>query len=276
MNIEVLTLFPEFFDGPLGASVLGRAIEEGHLRVELTQIREFATDKHRTVDDNPYGGGAGMLMRPTELGAAVEAARGRQPDAMVLLLSPQGRTLEHGDVERLAALDALVLVCGRYEGVDERFVERHVDAEVSIGDFVLTGGEPAALCLIDAVSRYIPEVLGNQASLHDESFAGDLLEYPQFTRPAVYEGQGIPEVLLSGHHAKIESWRRKVSLLRTLARRPDRLTVEALGDEDRKLLADPSLEVPSWLLRPRHLAWPDWPGDDEFGTDDEDRPDDTE
>ena len=254
MRCAVITLFGEMIRPYVEASVLGRAMRAGHLDVLTIDPRDDATDRHRTVDDNPFGGGAGMLMRAPELAAATHRARAAVPDAPVVLLSPQGRRLDHDLVRRLAARPGLILACGRYEGVDERWVERHVDLEVSVGDFVLTGGELGALCVIDAVARMHPGVLGNATSANDESFAEDRLEYPQFTRPPRWYGLDIPEVLTSGDHGRIERWRRRVALMRTAARRPDLLARRPLTDDEAKLLADDRDPVPAWMVRPRHQA----------------------
>ncbi len=251
MRITILTLFPEFFPGPLGASVLGRAIGAGALTVETACIRDFADGRHRAVDDTPYGGGAGMLMRATELAAATRWARSRNSEAPVVLLSPQGAPLEQGAVRSLAERPGLILVCGRYEGVDERYVERCVDFEVSVGDFVLSGGETAALCLVDAVARLLPGALGNAASAEEESFSGAALEYPHFTRPPEFEGLTVPDVLRSGDHGRVAEWRRRASLLRTYRRRPELLPVDARHEA--AALAEGCADVPEWMRRPRHL-----------------------
>jgi tRNA (guanine37-N1)-methyltransferase len=207
---------------PLEESILGKAREKGLLRVQVTDIREFAEGKHRVTDDVPYGGGAGMVMKPEPLVAAIESARQRNPGAKVLLLSPQGRRFTQAVAEELAKEGSLILVCGRYEGVDER-VGGFIDGELSLGDFVLTGGEPAALAVIDAVARLVPGVLGNELSSRSESFSAGLLEGPQYTRPPEFRGLRVPEVLLSGDHGKIAKWRREQSVLRTQERRPDLL-----------------------------------------------------
>lgn len=251
MRIALVTLFPEFFEAPLSVSVLGRAQQAGVFSVASVSPRTFATNTHRTVDDTPYGGGAGMVMRAPELGAAVEEARELAPGARVLLLSPQGARLDQAAAARLAAEPGLILVCGRYEGVDERFIERYVDEEVCLGDFVLSGGEPAALCLIDAVVRLLPGGLGNAASAVEESFSDARLEYPQFTRPPVFDELPVPAVLTSGDHARVAKWRQKVGLLRTLYRRPDLLARRPISKAERKLLGDDRLDVPAWLYLPR-------------------------
>ncbi len=253
MKVCVVTLFPEFFDGPMQVSIPARAIERGELRFDTVQIRDFGKGVHRSVDDTPYGGGAGMVMRAVELGRATAAAKERLPNAPVVLMSPQGARLTQGLAAQLAELDELILVCGRYEGVDERFVERHVDAELSIGDVVLSGGEAAAFCVIDAVTRLLPGVLGNADSAREESFVTPRLEHPQFTRPPVYDGLSVPPVLVSGDHARIDRWRRKAALLRTLQRRPDLLPEGAMSDDDLDLLADDRDPVDGWLQKPRKL-----------------------
>lgn len=225
MRVDVLTLFPEaFIGGPLDISVVKRARERGLLDLHVHNIRDWATDRHRTVDDYPFGGGHGMVMRVDVLDRALEAVQWMaEPRGLVVYLSPQGERLTDRTVRELAREPRLILVCGRYEGVDERFVEHCVDREISIGDYVLTGGELPAMVLIDAVSRHIPGALGDKASSADESFAEGLLEHPQYTRPAEYKGWRVPEVLLSGNHAKIAEWRREQRLLRTRQRRPDLL-----------------------------------------------------
>ena len=224
LSVEVLTLFPRMIAAPLEESILGKAREKGLLRVQVTDIREFADGKHRVIDDVPYGGGAGMVMKPEPLVAAIEAARQRGPGARVVLLSPQGARFDQGKAQELAVHGALILVCGRYEGVDER-VLRWVDEELSLGDFVLTGGEIAALAVIDAIARLVPGVLGNELSAQSESFSGEgLLEGPQYTRPPEFRGLRVPEVLLSGDHEKIARWRQDQAVARTRERRPDLLT----------------------------------------------------
>lgn len=246
MEFDVLTLFPGIFRGVLESSILGRAVEKGLLRVHLHQIRDFTTDKHRTTDDLPYGGGPGMVMKPEPLYAAWEAARARNPalPARTVLLSPQGRPLcqelLEGWSRELPGQARLILVCGRYEGIDERFISECVDEELSLGDFVLTGGEIAALALIDGLTRLLPGVLGNEASSASESFSSaseGLLEGPQYTRPPEFRGLRVPEVLLSGDHARIAAWRRSQALTRTRERRPELLRPgknASPGDNPRK------------------------------------------
>jgi tRNA (guanine37-N1)-methyltransferase len=222
LKIDIVTLFPELFDAPLRTSLLGRAVGSGTLNVGLTNLRDFGLGTHRSVDDEPYGGGAGMVMRPEPVFAAVETVR--KDNTHVVLLSPRGARFDHGAAARLAALDHVVLICGRYEGVDERVAEHLADEELSIGDFVLAGGEAAALVVIEAVSRLLPGVLGNARSLDSESHSSGLLEYPQYTRPADFRGWEVPDVLLSGDHGAVERWRREQSERLTRERRPDLLS----------------------------------------------------
>lgn len=217
---RVLTLFPEMFPGPLGQSLAGKALEQGLWRLEAMDIRSFAMDKHRTVDDTPFGGGPGMVMRPDVVDAALGAATadGLRP---AIYLTPRGRRLDQALVRDLAAGPGLVVLCGRYEGLDERVIEARNLVEVSLGDFVLSGGEPAAIALIDACVRLLPGVMGAEATLEEESFERGLLEYPHYTRPAEWQGRTVPEVLLSGHHEKIKAWRRRQAEEVTKSRRPD-------------------------------------------------------
>ena len=237
MRFTVLTLFPEMFHGVLAASILGKATAAGLLDVELVDIRDFATDRHRVVDDVPYGGGDGMVMKPEPLVAAIEHVREtRSPDG-VFVLSPQGRVFSRAVARELVGFSSIALVCGRYEGVDERVMD-FVDGELSIGDYVLSGGEPAAIVVIDAIARLIPGVLGNQKSIEEESFEDGLLEYPQYTRPRVFRDRAVPTVLLSGNHGLIARWRRQQSLLRTRVRRSDLLMSVELTEEDRQLLRE--------------------------------------
>jgi tRNA (guanine37-N1)-methyltransferase len=234
---DILTLLPEVCRTYCAASILGRAQKAGLITVRVTDIRDFATDKHRTVDDAPYGGGDGMVMMPGPVIAALESLP-PDPPGPVILLTPQGRRLDQAVVEELAAHPRLVLLCGRYEGIDERVRLLAVDMELSLGDFVLSGGELAALCVVEAVSRLKPGVLGGQNSAASDSFADGLLEHPHYTRPAEFRGLKVPEVLLSGNHAAIARWRRKESLRRTRQRRPDLLARARLSREDQELLAE--------------------------------------
>lgn len=219
MRIDVITLFPELFVTPLRTSLLGKAITEGTISVGVHDLRRHGLGRHRTVDDEPYGGGAGMVMRPEPIFAAVESLDA--PGAHIALLSPRGALFDQAGAARFAALDRLVLICGRYEGVDERVVEHLVSEEVSIGDYVLAGGELAALVIIEAVTRLVPGVVGNPASLAFESHTSGGLEYPQYTRPQSFRGMAVPDVLLSGDHAAIERWRAERAAELTRARRPD-------------------------------------------------------
>ncbi len=226
MRIDVLTLFPETFEGPLRASILGRALREGVAEVRLHNIRDYATDKHQVVDDYAYGGGPGMVMKPEPLADCIEAVRAEaEPAGRVVLLTPQGRLFNQALVDELSAEPRLILVCGHYEGVDERVREHLVDDEVSIGDYVLSGGEFGALVVIDAVVRRQPGTLGSADSLLEESHSDGLLEYPQYTRPAEFRGWQVPDILLSGNHGEIARWRRRQRILRTAKRRPDLLRV---------------------------------------------------
>lgn len=235
MRVDVFTIFPEYLEGPLGVSILGRARDAGVLDVRLHDLREFATDRHRSVDDAPMGGGAGMVMMPEPLFAAVEAV---EPPRPLFLLAPGGRRLDESLAVELAASAGFSLLCGRYEGVDQRVADHLCDDELSIGDYVLAGGEVAALVVIEAVTRLVPGVVGNEASTAEESFSGPLLEYPQYTRPADFRGHAVPDVLRSGDHARIERWRRAQALRRTLARRPDLFAGRELTDEEQELLRE--------------------------------------
>lgn len=239
MIFHVLTLFPDFFSSPLKQSIIGRAIERGILKVALHNIRDYAKDKHRTVDDTPYGGGAGMVLKVEPVVDCLEAVRKKttKERTLTILTTPQGVTLRQPLVERLSGYEELIILCGRYEGIDER-IRAFVDMEVSIGDYILTGGEIAALVIIDSVGRLVHGVVGEADSLKTESFSEGLLEYPQYTRPPEFRGMKVPEVLLSGHHEEIRKWRRKESLKRTLERRPDLLERAELTEEDRKLIKE--------------------------------------
>ena len=221
MQIDILTLFPAMFQGPFDASIVARAVAAGIVRIGIHDLRAWTADRHRTVDDAPYGGGAGMVLKPEPLFAAIERLRGE--DGHVILLSPQGEVFHQRLAERLAARPRLLLVCGHYEGVDERVREHAVDQEVSIGDYVLSGGEIPAMVVTDAVVRLLPGALGSADSLAEESHTSGLLEYPHYTRPAEFRGWRVPDVLLSGNHAAIARWRRAAALRRTAERRPDLL-----------------------------------------------------
>jgi len=241
VRVHVLTLFPEMFAGPLDHSIVGRARQRGILEVQLVNIRDFTTDKHRIVDDTPYGGGPGMVMKPEPLFAAIESVR-ESSATHVILMDPQGHPFTQKRAWELAQKPHLVLVCGHYEGVDER-VRTLVDEELSIGDYVLTGGELPAMVVLDAVCRLLPGALGEAASAQEESFEDGLLDHPHYTRPAVFRGMAVPDVLLSGHHAEIRRWRRREALRRTWLRRPDLLASARLTDEDRRWLAELEAEA---------------------------------
>jgi tRNA (guanine37-N1)-methyltransferase len=222
-DADIVTLFPELFPGPLGASVLGRGAAAGLWSLKLTQLRDFATDKHRSVDDTPAGGGLGMVLKPDVLAAAIDAVSDQNDPRPRLLMSPRGKPLTQARARALAAGPGVVIVCGRFEGVDERVIEARNLEEVSIGDYVLAGGEVAAMVLLEAVVRLIPGVLGKDESSGDESFENGVLEYPQFTRPQTFEGRDIPAVLISGDHGKVEKWRHAEAEKLTRSRRPDLL-----------------------------------------------------
>lgn len=222
----VLTLYPDMFPGPLGASLAGRALEGGVWQLDTVQIRDFATDRHRSVDDTPAGGGAGMVMRADVVAAAVDHASAADDQRPRLLMSPRGVPLDQARIRELASGPGVVIVCGRFEGVDQRVIDARGLQEVSIGDFILSGGEPAAIALLDAVVRLLPGVMGNEASGNDESFEHGLLEHPHYTRPALFEGLAIPEVLTSGNHARVAAWRRQEAERLTAARRPDLLAAQ--------------------------------------------------
>jgi tRNA (guanine37-N1)-methyltransferase len=243
LGIDVVTLFPPMFEALTQHGITRRALELGLYELRLWNPRDFTTDHYKTVDDRPYGGGPGMVMLPQPLEKALSAARGRQraanvTDAPVIYLSPQGTPLTHATVARLAGEAGLILLAGRYEGIDERLIERQVDEEISIGDYVLSGGELPAMVLIDAIVRQLPGALNDADSAGCDSFAHGLLDHPHYTRPEVYEGAAVPQVLLSGHHAQIERWRRKQALARTRKRRPELLQRMQLTASDEKLLAE--------------------------------------
>lgn len=232
MKIDILTLFPEFFEGPLKTSILGRAQTQGLVEIKLHNIRDFTHDKHHTVDDAPYGGGPGMVIKPEPVFEAVESLA----PGVVILLTPQGKIFNHEMAKSLSKESHLIFICGHYEGVDERIITHLVNLEISIGDYILTGGEVACLVVIDAVSRFIPKVLGNSESLESDSFANQLLAHPQYTRPQNFRGLTVPEILLSGNHEQIKLWRKKQAIARTLAKRPDLLEKATLSPEDKELL----------------------------------------
>ena len=231
MNIAVLSIFPRMFDALLAHGIAAQAVHKGALTVDTINPRDFTIDKHRAVDDRPFGGGAGMLMKPEPLARAIDSAK-RAADRPVIYLSPQGETLSQSTLRELSLLPGAILLAGRYRGIDERIIESRVDREISLGDYILAGGELAAMVLIEGVARLLPGVLGNQQSTVDESFTDSLLDAPQYTRPEVFEGRAAPAVLLSGDHAQIRQWRRQQSMRRTFERRPDLL--EALRVESCK------------------------------------------
>ena len=236
MKISILTLFPEMFDGYLNSSIAKRACEKGLLEVEIYNIRDFSIDSHKKTDDYPYGGGAGLIMTPQPMFDAIEKAKQNKPEAKVIYLSPQGEKLNNTMARKLSSWQPLILLCGHYEGIDQRIIDKLCDMEISIGDYVLTGGELPAMVLIDAIMRFIPKALGNEDVHIEESFEDGLLEYPQYTRPSDFRGMKVPDVLLSGHHENIERFRRKKQLEKTKRMRPDLLKGAQLTNEDLKVL----------------------------------------
>ena len=237
MRFDVLTLFPEMFIS-VRESIIGRAIKNNLIQLNTINIRDFSTDKHKHVDDTPYGGGAGMIINPTVVYDAYKSIENKE-NAHVIYLSPKGKKLNQAKVVELAKKEHLILLCGHYEGIDERVLNKIVDEEISIGDYVLTGGELPAMCLIDSVSRYVPNVL-NGASVREETFSNNLLEYPQYTRPLNFEGEKVPDVLISGNHQEIEKWRYNQSLIETYKKRPELLSKEQ--KEQAKKIASQKLE----------------------------------
>ncbi len=237
MRFDVLTLFPELFSSFLKETILGRAVKAGLVDIRMVNIRSFARGRHLVTDDRPFGGGEGMVMKPGPISRALESIDRIKDRSLVLLLTPQGRTLDQPLAWELSRMEQLILICGRYEGVDERIRTSSVDLELSIGDYVLSGGEMAAMVVMDAVSRLVPGVLGGERSAQEDSFEEGLLEYPQYTRPRVFKNREVPAVLLSGDHEKIRVWRRTESLKRTLERRPDLLEKAKLTEEDKRILA---------------------------------------
>jgi tRNA (guanine37-N1)-methyltransferase len=236
MRFDVLTLFPELFSSFLKETILGRAVKAGLVDIRLVNIRSFARGRHLVTDDSPFGGGEGMVMKPGPVSRALDSIDRTKDRSLVLLLTPQGRTFDQPLAWDLSRMEQIILICGRYEGVDERIRTTCVDMELSIGDFVLSGGEMAAMVVIEAVSRLVPGVLGGEKSSQKDSFEDGLLEYPQYTRPRVFKNQEVPEILLSGDHEKIRVWRRTESLKRTLERRPDLLKKAKLTEEDKRIL----------------------------------------
>ncbi len=248
MRFDILTIFPEMFRGPFDCGIVRRARERGLVEIVVHDLRDFATDRHRTVDDRPFGGGEGMVFKPEPIFRAVQSLLGEHFDrerVAVILLTPQGRVFTQALAEHLAARERLVLICGRYEGVDERVAEHLATHEISIGDYVLAGGEIPAMVIVETVVRLLPGALGHPESARRESFAeGGILDYPHYTRPADFQGLRVPEVLLSGHHAEIARWRRRMALKKTLQNRPDLLQKAALSPEDQRLLEELRKELP--------------------------------
>jgi tRNA (guanine37-N1)-methyltransferase len=238
MNFDILTLFPGMFRGPFDESIIRRAREKRLIDITLHNIRDHALDRHQVTDDAPYGGGAGMVMKVEPLSACIQAVKALRPDSTVVMTSPQGRPLSHGVAQELGRRHGLIIICGRYEGVDERIRDLFVEDDISLGDYVLSGGEIAAMAIVDAVTRLIPGALGCDESAITDSFCDGLLEYPQYTRPPEFMGLSVPEILLSGNHELIRKWRRRTSLERTARLRPDLLARAVLTEEDRKLLKE--------------------------------------
>ncbi len=236
MQFDIITIFPEYFESPLNIGILKKAQIKGFIQIRIVNLRNFAIDKHKTVDDRPFGGGEGMVFKPEPLYVAIQSLRKEAPMPWVVYLSPQGRLFSQEIAEELQKKQRLVLICGRYEGIDERIREHYIDDEISIGDYIVFGGEVAALVVIEVVSRLVPGVVGCRASVERESFTQGLLKYPQYTRPREFRGWRVPEVLLSGDHAKISRWRRQKSLEITLKRRPDLLKKAKLCKEDKAFL----------------------------------------
>jgi tRNA (guanine37-N1)-methyltransferase len=237
MRFDIITIFPEMFAGVFSGGIVKKARDKGLLEIAVHDLRDFTQDKHRQVDDRPYGGLEGMVLKPDPIFKAVDALR-HSGASRVYLLSPQGDPFSNARARKMAAESQVILICGRYEGVDERVAEHLVDGEISIGDYVLTGGEPAAVVVIDAASRFIPGVVGKEDSVNRDSFIDGILDYPQYTRPREFRGAKVPPILFSGDHKKIERWRRKKALEKTLSKRPDLLTSRELAPEDRPLLEE--------------------------------------
>ncbi|HDZ26571.1 MAG TPA: tRNA (guanosine(37)-N1)-methyltransferase TrmD [Candidatus Aminicenantes bacterium] len=235
MRFDIITIFPEMFGSVFSKGVIKKALDKGLIEVHVHNLRDFTFDKHKQVDDRPFGGGQGMVLKSESIFVAVEKIK-RSEKTLVYLLSPQGRKFDFRLAEELAQHPQVILICGRYEGVDERVIQYLVTGEISIGDYILTGGEPAAIVVVDGISRFIPQVVGNVESVKNDSFYEGLLEFPQYTRPRNFRGMEVPEVLFSGDHSKIESWRRKKSLEKTWLQRPDLLESRKLSAEEKKIL----------------------------------------
>jgi len=238
MKFDILTLFPGMFSGPFDESIIRRARDKQLIDIQLHNIRDYAVDRHQTADDAPYGGGAGMVMKVEPLAACLEAVKTANPASVVVMTSPQGRRLNHDLAMEMTSRSGLIIICGRYEGIDERVRDLFVDDDISIGDFVLSGGEMAAMVIVDAVTRLIPGALGCDSSAETDSFCDGLLEYPQYTRPPVFRGLKVPDILLSGNHELIRRWRRRESLRKTLTLRPDLMNGRPLSKEDKVLLSE--------------------------------------
>ena len=236
MKFTVLTIFPEMFDSFRAHGIIKRAIEQNKIFTSTINVRDYATDRHQMTDDRPYGGGSGMIMKPEPLAAAIRAAKEKAPTSRSILMTPQGRAFNQHLAQQLTAFPELILICGRYEGVDERIVQDLVDDEISIGDYILTGGELAAMVVIETVTRLIPGTLGAEASAEYDSFSEGLLEHAHYTRPRNFEGMQVPEVLMSGHHQEIERWRRESSVMQTLLKRPDLLRNKKLSESEIEIL----------------------------------------
>ena len=251
MRFDIFTIFPDVFHPYIDTSIIQRAVTNQVIQIYLHNVRDWAVDKHHTTDDTPFGGGGGMVMKPEPLFSAVEQITGNPPQCPVILMSPQGSLLTFKKAMELNQHPRLAILCGRYEGVDERVIDHLVTEEISIGDYVLSGGELPALILIEALTRLLPGALGDPDGAHDDSFASGLLEYPHYTRPAEYKNWKVPEVLLNGNHKDINLWRRKQALKRTLMKRPDLLESAALDKQDLKLLAELSevLQIPSAIMK---------------------------
>jgi len=243
MRFDILTLFPEIFSGLISSGVLGRAVKKGILEINLINIRDFGCGPHKIVDDRPFGGGAGMVMKVSPIYKALKSIELLSGRSVVIMLSPQGELFDQDMARELLSFKQIVLICGRYEGVDERVRLYYVDREISIGDYILSGGELAAMVIIDVIGRLIPGVLHSKDSLSEETFSNGLLKYPQYTRPREFDGKKVPEVLLSGNHERIKRWRRKESLKRTLLRRPELLKKALLSDQDKKVLEELKREL---------------------------------
>lgn len=238
MRFDILTLFPDLFIPFFKDTVLGRAVKKGRIDIRLVNIRSFARGSHKVTDDRPYGGGNGMVMKPGPISRALKSVERISDRSCVILLTPQGRRFDQEMAWELVKMNQLILICGRYEGVDERIRTKLIDHELSIGDFILSGGELGALILLDSISRLVPGVLGGERSNLEDSFEDGLLEYPHYTRPRIFEGEEVPEILLSGDHEKIRLWRRSESIKRTLERRPDLIKKAKLNQEDKKILSE--------------------------------------